>query len=282
MHVPVLVDEVVDYLNLKLGGTYIDATLNGGGHARAILKKIGPNGKVLGIEWDESIADSIKKEKTPNLIVVKDSYTNMSNIAKKNGLMKIDGVLFDFGMSSWHLDASGRGFSFAKDEVLDMRYSKGTGMTAAEIVNTYSEDRLSKLFLEYGEERRARLFARALVRARKIARIITTGDLLKACGSVPRFGKKHFATQIFQALRIEVNNELENVTAGLRAAMGLVVPNGRVVAISFHSLEDRIVKQMFNTGGRVLTKKPITAYQQEVALNPRSRSARLRVWESHD
>src|SRR3989344_1960223 len=103
MHVPVLVDEVVDYLNLKLGGTYIDATLNGGGHARAILKKIGPNGKVLGIEWDESIADSIKKEKTPNLIVVKDSYTNMSNIAKKNGLMKIDGVLFDFGMSSWHL-----------------------------------------------------------------------------------------------------------------------------------------------------------------------------------
>ena len=272
IHTPVLTEAAVKYLNPKRGGTYIDATLDGGGHSRAILKHVGPKGKVLGIEWDGEIAGIIKKEKIPNLIVVEGSYTNMMQIAKQYKIKKPDGILFDFGLSSWHFDASLRGFSFGRDEVLDMRYSKNTRVTAAEIINTYSEQKLADLFWRFGEERGARRIAKAIVSARKISRIITTGDLMRVMSVKP--------IKVFQALRIAVNDELNNVTEGIRAAMGLVALRGRVVAISFHSLEDRIVKNMFNERGHVLTKKPVVAAQQEISLNSRAHSARLRAWEN--
>ncbi len=272
IHIPVLTKEVLTYLSPRKGGTYIDATLDGGGHTRAILKQIGPQGKVLGIEWDGEIAHIIKKEKIPNLIVVEDSYTNMSQIAVQHKIRKVDGVLFDFGMSSWHVEASGKGFSFMRDEVLDMRYSPRTKITAAEIINTYSEQKLADLFWRFGEERGARRIAKAIVNARKVSRIITTSDLVRVISVRP--------TKVFQALRIAVNDELNNVTEGLRVAMGLVREEGRVVAISFHSLEDRIVKQLFAVSGRVLTKKVVTSSRSEILDNPRARSARLRAWEN--
>ncbi|MBI4121656.1 MAG: 16S rRNA (cytosine(1402)-N(4))-methyltransferase RsmH [Candidatus Ryanbacteria bacterium] len=280
MHIPVLTKEIIEYLNPRRGKNYIDATLDGGGHSREILKRTVPTGKVIGIEWDEAIVREIKKEKIPRLIIINDSYVNMARITQKINIKNIHGVLFDFGLSSWHFERSGRGFSFQKDEVLDMRYSHTAGDTAAEIVNMYSGDRLARIFKDFGEEPRARQFAERIVNARKRARILTTFDLLRALGLVKNHAKIHPATKIFQALRIAANNELENVERGLRAAMGIVMPGGRVAATSFHSLEDRIVKNMFRAHGKVVTKKPVVASHAEIVANPRARSARLRIWEN--
>jgi len=273
----------MEYLNIKKGGTYIDSTLNGGGHAMAILKRAGGMAHVIGIERDHAIASRIRAENVHGLVVEEGNYTDMERIVQKHGIHEVDGVLFDFGMSSWHVDSSGRGFSFAADEPLDMRYEPSEeGESAAAVVNSYTAADLAKIFKEYGEERYANRIAQKIVTERREKRITTSYRLSAIVASaVPRRGKINPATRVFQALRIYVNQELDNMRAGIQAACALVVPKGRVVAISFHSLEDRIVKNLFrSTPGKVLTKKPVTPQQSEIAKNPRSRSALLRAWEN--
>ena len=280
IHEPVLVEKVMEFLNIQEGGTYIDATLNGGGHAREILKRVGPTGRVLGIERDGAIADLIKQKKIHNLIVEENNYIEMKNSAVKHGIKKIDGILFDFGLSSWHFESSGRGFSFSRDEVLDMRFSQKEPVTAAEIINSAPERTLAEIFSSFWEIRSARSLAHAIVIARKQKRIVTTGELSALAAKFIRGGKTNPATKVFQALRIAVNQELDAMRLGLEAAMALVAPGGRVVAISFHSLEDRIVKNMFRTRGHILTKRPLVVSHEEMQKNPRSRSAKLRAWEN--
>jgi len=283
IHTPVLLEETMEYLNIKKGGTYIDSTLNGGGHAKAILKRAGNTARVIGIERDHAIASRIRAENVRGLTVEEGNYTDMERIAQKHGIHEIDGILFDFGMSSWHVDSSGRGFSFAADEPLDMRYEPSEGgESAAAVINSYTAHDLAKIFKEYGEERYANRIAQKIVTERREKRITTSGRLSAIVASaVPRRGKINPATRIFQALRIYVNQELDNMRVGIQVACALVAPKGRVVAISFHSLEDRIVKNMFrSTPGKVLTKKPVTPQQSEIVKNSRSRSACLRAWEN--
>ncbi len=281
IHKPVLIAEVMEYLQPRHGGTYIDATLGGGGHARAILEKIGFEGRVLGIEQDPELAEKIKKEHIKNLIIENTSYITMEQLATSHTLDRVDGVLFDFGMNSWHVDASGRGFTFSKDEVLDMRFDPSQSTSAAHIINQSTAHELEDIFRTYGEERRARQIAEAIVSDRKNGRILTTERLVSIISRIVPKSAKHPATRVFQALRIVVNRELDNIAEGLAAAFRLVVPGGRVVAIAFHSLEDRIVKQSMRAAhdGNMLTKKAVRAARVEYLENPRSRSAVLRAWE---
>ncbi|MEK7643317.1 MAG: 16S rRNA (cytosine(1402)-N(4))-methyltransferase RsmH [Patescibacteria group bacterium] len=279
IHEPVLLEEIVQYLSPKRGVHIIDATLNGGGHARALVQR---GVTVLGIERDPEIVKIIKKEKITKLTVQEGNYIYMKEYVQKQKFQPVYGVLFDFGMSSYHVDQAGRGFSFTKDEPLDMRYDQDDGISAAEMINSYREAELANIFFAYGEERRGRAVARAIVNERRRSRIVTSGHLARLVESViPRRGKVHPATKVFQALRIAVNKELECVEDGLRAAMDVIEVGGRVAAISFHSLEDRIVKHTFRSAsnGMPITTKPVIASREEVLKNPRSRSAKLRVWE---
>ena len=222
------------------------------------------------------------------MILVNDSYANLEEIVRKNNFKPIHGILFDLGMCSWHLESSGRGFSYLGDEPLDMRFSLKNNLTAAEIINFWSVEKIEKILKEFGEERYARRIALALKEARKKERIIGTQqlkDILKK--SLPKnYDKKriHFATRTFQALRIAVNNELEIIEKGIQQAIKILEPNGKIVVISFHSLEDRIVKNLFKEESKagklnILTKKPITPSLEEIKNNPRSRSAKLRAAE---
>lgn len=296
-HKPVLLSEVVEYLKPQAGKEFIDATINGGGHAKALLDKILPDGKILGIDWDSQLIEKLSLEKKnskydQNLILVNDSYVNLAEIAKREKFLKADGVLFDLGMSSWQLEEAGRGFSFQRDEVLDMRFSGGeydsvntNSKTAAEIVNQANPVELERILKDYGEERFAGKIARAIARARKKERILTTFQLVEIIKqAVPfwyRRGRIHFATKTFQALRIAANNELENIREGLKQAIIVLKNGGRIAVITFHSLEDRIVKTFFRESEelRAITKKPIQPSLAEVTLNPRARSAKLRIAE---
>ncbi len=261
-HVPVLLQEVIKAFQPASGKKFIDATANGGGHTRQLAEA---GSDVLAIELDVQLAENLKHQ-MPNVKVVNDSYVNIVAIAKAHGFMNCDGVLFDLGFSSWQMEESGKGFSFQRDEPLDMRYSN-QGETAAEILNTRSEDEIARILKEYGEERFDGRIARAIVEARPLA---TTYDLVHAIERVVRrTGKIHPATRTFQALRIAVNYELENVEKGIKEALKIT---NRVVVISFHSLEDRIVKKL---GG----SKPVRATWEEIKNNRRARSAKLRVVE---
>jgi len=280
IHIPVLVEEVINYLDPKRGGTYIDATLGGGGHARAVLDATGGAGTVLGIERDPKLVKIMRGNAPHNLIIVEGNYKDMEYIAQQHRKTVIDGVLFDFGMSSWHLHESRRGFSFLKDEPLDMRYNDTQGKSAAELINSLGYRDLERIMQDSGEGRYARRIARAIVSARKKHRIVTSREFTDIIGAhAPRRSHIHPATKIFQALRIAVNDELANVRDGIAAAMRIVRRGGRVVAISFHSQEDAVVKRAFREYGKALTKKVITPSRQEVLANPRARSARLRAWE---
>ena len=260
MHVPVLLEEVIQCLDPKPGRKYIDATANGGGHTKA-LRDMGA--EVLSIEWDPELAKQIG--------AVSDSYINIVNVAKEHGFDQCDGVLFDLGFSSWHIEESGRGFSFLRDEPLDMRYSH-SGRTAADILNNYSEEEIARIFKEYGEERFDGRIANAMVKARPIYTTFQLVELIK--GVVPtRRVKINPATRVFQALRIEVNHELENIQKGLEGAMKVVRVGGKIAVITFHSLEDRIVKKFFHKS------KLIRPQWAEIKNNRRARSAKLRVAE---
>ncbi len=283
MHVAVLQKEVIKYLDPGPNENFVDATIGEGGHTSVILEKNKPKGKVLGIEWDSEIIKRIELQE--RVVLVNDSYVNLKKIVERCNFRPVYGILFDLGMSSWHLEESGRGFTFLRDEPLDMRYNSLTGLTAAEIVNTWPELKIEKILKEYGEEKFAKRIAREIVKESKVKPIKTTFGLVEVIKkAVPAryFHQKiHFATRTFQALRITVNDELNNLKKGLSQAVEVLATGGRIVVISFHSLEDRIVKNFFRELSpeklEILTKKPITPSEEEIKINPRSRSAKLRA-----
>ena len=293
MHISVLLKEVIQYLNLKPGYKVIDATVGGGGHAMAIAEKVMPNGKVLGIEWDSELKKQfelkIKSSKFKDrFILVNANYRNLKKIAEENNFIGADGILIDLGLSSWHLEESNRGFSFQKDETLDMRFdpSTGSGPAAAEIVNLWPPQEIEKILKEYGEERFSRQISKAIIEVRKKKPIVSTFQLVEAIkNAVPIWHQKrkiHFATKTFQALRIAVNDELENLKQVLGQIPDVLKKEGKGVIISFHSLEDRIVKNAFkglekSGKAQIITKKPIRPSREEIIQNPRSRSAKMRV-----
>ena len=285
LHIPVLLDEVIQFLEPKAGGNLIDATLGAAGHARALLERTAPDGRVLGIDQDESALIAAKESLASfgsRALFAHGNFREIASIAAQNGFMDCDGVLADIGISSMMVDDPSRGFSFMREGPLDMRMDRTKSTTAADLVNTASEREIADIIYTCGEERRSRPIARSIVRSRPLQ---STMDLVRAVENVtggPRYGHIHPATRTFQALRIYVNDELESLAAFLDSSMTVVRQGGRVVVISFHSLEDRIVKQKFRASGiagRVLTKKVITGSEEEVRRNPRARSAKLRAWE---
>ncbi len=300
-HIPVLLEEVIEALAVQPGGRYIDCTLGGGSHAAAILAKSSPGGQLLGIDADP---DNIKiaREKLSvyggAAVIVNDNFANLENIAEQFNFRPVHGILFDLGLSSMQLTEGGRGFSFQQDKPLDMRFSPAQKTTAADLVNTLSENELNRILREYGEETNSRKIAAAIIKNRPLRTTLQLADVVsEAVGG--RHGKIHPATQTFQALRIAVNNELENLKSALRQAIALLGHEGRLVVISYHSLEDRIVKQLIAEESRdcicppelpvcvckhkaqvkAVNKKVITPSPAEVRTNPRSRSAKLRVAE---
>jgi len=299
IHKPVLLKEVLKYLDPKSGDNFIDGTFGAGGHALPILEGIGPKGKLIGIEWDPlAIREAKKKNQgNPNLILFGDNYKNLKKIYKKAydiySVRKINGILLDLGLSSDQLSEGDRGFSFQDSGVLDLRYNqKDTDLTAVEILNTYSEQELFKIFSEYGEEPLARQIVKKLIENRRAGQKVETAAMLVQLVSdlyKKRFkarSKRNPATRVFQALRIAVNNEFGNVRKVLPQAIDILTSGGRLAVISFHSGEDRIVKNVFrdqakkdNPKIKILTKKPLTANEEEVKANPRSRSAKMRVVE---
>ena len=281
IHTPVLVKELRVLLNLKPGDNAVDATLDGGGHARMMLELIKPGGKVLGIDQDKNMVEKMNKIK--NLIAVWGNFRDIDEIAKKHGFKKIKAILLDLGMSRWHLEASGRGFSFQRpEEPLFMNLNKESANTAAEILNGYPENRLAEIFRDFGEEPKARLFAKKILEFRQVKRIISVKDLLNALGAKAPGGMEKTLARMFQALRIAVNRELEALAETLPEAFAALDVGGRLAVISYHSLEDRIVKKFFSAKtdeAVILTQKPQTASPEEIIKNPSSRSAKLRVLE---
>jgi len=285
-HIPVLLDEVISFLAPRPDQNFIDATVGDGGHAKAILEKTSPNGKLFAIDRDiDSIirAKSNLKEFGDRVLFINDSFGNISKIVGELKINFIHGIIFDFGMSTNQLENSGRGFSFQKDEILDMRFDSKNPLTAEDVVNDYSEARLVDIFKKYGEEPKAKIIARSIVAYRKNQRIKTTKDLVKAIGRVvKRHGKLNPATLVFQAIRIEVNQELTEIEKALKIVLEILKKGGCAAFISFHSLEDRLIKNWSRDLDKlgeikILNKKPIIASAEELKLNPRSRSAKLRI-----
>ncbi len=282
MHIPVLLEEVLEHLNPQANENFIDCTIGEAGHSLAILERNKPKGKVLGIDWE---AENIKKLEEDRLIPVCGNFANLKNIVRQHNFQPISGILLDLGFSSWHTDESGKGFSFQQDEPLIMRYAED-GLTAAEIVNQWPEKEIGDILKEYGEETFARKIAKEIIRQRKIKSIIATTELVetikKAVPGWYQHKRIHFATRTFQALRIATNQELENLKEVLPQALEILKPEGKLIIISFHSLEDRIVKNFLREKAKdnilkIITKKPITASIEEIKFNPRSRSAKMRV-----
>ena len=290
-HVPVLFKEAIEFLRVRPGGTYVDCTVGLGGHTEGILRRLGREGRLIGFDRDpEALAlakarlDRVAGElgsQVPEVTLIGEAFSSISRHLQPGS---VDGLLADFGVSSLQFDEARRGFSFQADGPLDMRMDTRTGLTAEQVVNEASERELADLIYEYGEERRSRTVARAIVRGRPVT---TTGQLARLVASaVPPMKGQHIhpATRTFQALRIYVNRELDEIRALLEAAPQLLKPSARLVVISFHSLEDRIAKDSLREGARqgiwkILTKKPVTANEKEIDENPRSRSAKLRAAE---
>jgi 16S rRNA (cytosine1402-N4)-methyltransferase len=288
-HVPVLFEVALDLLRIRPDGTYVDCTLGLAGHAEGIVRRLGAAGRLIGFDRDpEALALAKERldrvcaelgQEAPQVMLIGEAF---SSIAQHVEPQSLDGLLADFGVSSLHFDEARRGFSFQADGPLDMRMDTRRGPTAEQVVNEMDERELANLIYEYGEERRSRTVARAIVRGRPVT---TTGQLARIVASaVPPMKYIHPATRTFQALRIYVNRELEEIRALLEAAPKLLKPSARLVVISFHSLEDRIAKDSIRAGAQqeiwnVLTKKPVTAGEEEIDRNPRSRSAKLRAAE---
>ncbi len=288
-HVPVLREEVLALLQPRPGGHYLDATVGLGGHAEAVLQASAPDGILLGIDRDGEALALARQRLEPFGSRVRLLQGRFENLHELLGAEEgFDGVVFDLGASSLQLDAAERGFSFGREGPLDMRMDRGTGMTAADLVERLSEVELADVIFRWGEERWSRRIARAIVEARRQAPIRTTAVLAEVVAkAIPRRAwprRIHPATRTFQAVRIAVNDELSGLAPALDSAVGLLCPRGRLVAISFHSLEDRIVKQTWRRleaagRARILTKRPITPGDAEVGSNPRARSAKLRAVE---
>ncbi|HOP72473.1 MAG TPA: 16S rRNA (cytosine(1402)-N(4))-methyltransferase RsmH [Thermoclostridium caenicola] len=307
-HKPVMLDECIDYLNIRANGVYVDATLGGAGHSSAILKRLGPEGLLIGIDQDQdairAAGQKLENVQTQGRYVL--YHTNFEKIREVIGMQKlkaVDGVLMDLGVSSYQLDEGERGFSYQQDAPLDMRMNKSEEMDAAWVVNNLSREELTRIIREYGEEKWASRIAEFIVKSRETQKITTTGqlvDIIKA--AIPAAARRegpHPAKRTFQAIRIAVNRELEVLEKTLGEIIDFLNPGGRLAVITFHSLEDRIVKQIFKDKAqgcicpgdfpkcvcgrtpqiRILTRKPVTPSEDELERNPRARSAKLRVAE---
>lgn len=293
-HKPVLLKEVIEALKVEKNKNYIDATIGEGGHTREILKRNRPKGKVLGIEINPVLYKKLKEKKIKRLILVHDSFSNLEKIVKKVRFENVAGILFDLGISSWHLEKSGLGFSFQKNEPLIMRYDFEKGkefgeeLTAAKVLNEFPEKKIEEILRTFGQEKFSKNIAKSIVNERKKRKILETFQLVEIIRkSVPLWYQKrkiHFATKTFLALRIFVNQELERLKEGLKQAINVIERGGKIAVISFHSLEDRIVKNFFKEKERegilkILTKKPMLPSKEEILKNKRARSAKLRVAE---
>ncbi len=286
IHTPVLLEETIRFLDPVAGGIYIDGTLGLGGHAEKILQTCEPSGRVIGFEWDASALELARKRLAPfgeRFYALNRNYSEIMAGLTETGIDKVDGLFLDLGVSSLQFDSGERGFSYQADGPLDMRMDKRGDVTAEEIINNCSKEELADIFYYYGEERQARRIAAHIVTERNRTRITTTSQLARiVAGAVPRKfqpRKIHVATKVFQALRIAVNKELDNLAEILDSLATILKPGGRVCIISFHSLEDRLVKRKFkdNPELHVLTKKPVIPGAEEIRMNPRARSAKLRA-----
>ena len=290
-HVPVLFQDAMDFLNVRPDGTYVDCTLGLAGHAEGIARRLGAAGRLIGFDRDPEALELARARldrvcaemgtAAPQVKLIGEAF---SGIAEHVEPKSVDGILADFGVSSLQFDEARRGFSFQADGPVDMRMDTRTGPTAGQVVNEMSERELANLIYEYGEERRSRTVARAIVRGRQITSTAQLARVVASAAPPMKFGQIHPATRTFQALRIYVNQELDEIKKLCEAAPNLIRPSGRLVVISFHSLEDRIAKDSFRAGAgqgiwKILTKKPVTAGEEEVERNPRSRSAKLRAAE---
>ncbi len=286
MHIPVLLKEMIEMLNIRANGTYIDATVGLGGHSEKLLSILGAQGRLVGIDRDDSALEHASERLGNHRVILrKGAFSQMKEILLGLNIEEVDGVLFDLGVSSLQLKELGRGFSFLSNAKLDMRMDTAQQLTAWDVVNTYSEMDIGRILKEYGEDPFARKIARAIVAKRKKSPISTCAELAEiVIGVCGRRGKTHPATRTFQALRIEVNRELDELKEGLRSALNILNMGGRLCVISYHSLEDRIVKNFMRDSAkeghlRLLTKKPVTPLRDEIRRNPSSRSAKLRTGE---
>ncbi|MFY9139533.1 MAG: 16S rRNA (cytosine(1402)-N(4))-methyltransferase RsmH [Thermacetogeniaceae bacterium] len=293
VHAPVMLKEAVDLLNPQEGGIYVDCTLGGGGHAKEILSRVGETGHLIAFDKDRHAIERSQKVLAPYLdrvTFMHRDYRFLADVLKELQIDGVDGILFDLGVSSYQVLEPERGFSYNYDAPLDMRMDDSSATTAADLVNTLSEQELGDIIYRFGEERWARRIASFIVEQRKKAPIKTTGQLTEiiktAIPAAARRKGPHPARRTFMALRIAVNDELSGIEKGLRAGISFLKAGGRIVVISFHSLEDRIVKRIFREYAassqnslRILTKKPLVPSEQEVLVNPRSRSAKLRAAE---
>ena len=301
-HIPVLLNECIEGLNIKKEGIYVDGTLGGAGHSLQIAKKLGNTGNLIGIDRDK---DAIKKAQDTlkeynNIIYVNDNHDNIKDILARLNIEKVDGILLDLGVSSFQIDEETRGFSYIKTSPLDMRMDKTQELTAEIVINTYSEEKLAEIIYEYGEEKFSRQIARKICEYRKNKRIETTTELVEIIEKcVPKQKQGHPAKRTFQAIRIEVNDEIKPLYNTVINAINGLKPGGRLCIITFHSLEDRAVKQAYSdslgkctcppdfpycvcgkeTKGKVITKKPILPTEEEMENNTRSKSAKLRIFE---
>lgn len=304
-HVPVLLDKCIECLNVKKGGIYVDGTLGGGGHSSHVLKLLDNTGRLIGIDRDSDALEHTKKRlsKYTNVTYVKDKHENIKNILNELNIDAVDGILLDLGVSSYQLDEASRGFSYMQDAPLDMRMNRNDDFSAYDVINEYSEQKLAEIFFLYGEEKYSKQIARKIVATREDKNIETTMELVEVIKSaIPakaRNEKQHPAKRVFQAIRIEVNGELVDLEKTVCDAIMSLKPSGRLAIITFHSLEDRIVKKAYEkmegrctcppdfpqcicgykSYGKIITKKPLIGDEKELLENPRARSAKLRVFE---
>ena len=304
IHKPVMLEEAVNGLNIKENGIYVDGTLGGAGHSKEIVKKLSQKGLLIGIDRDqEALAAAKEKLKDyTNVRYIHGNHDDIENLLNEIGINKVDGILLDLGVSSYQLDERSRGFSYMGESKLDMRMDKSQDLTARDVVNNYSEQQLVNILTEYGEEKFARNIARNIVKQREQNPIETTSELVEIIRkSIPISKQKdgHPAKRTFQAIRIEVNDEIKPLANTIKQSVNMLKPGGRLCVITFHSLEDRLVKKSFQEAegictcpsdlpycvcgcqklGRVITKKPILATDQELENNSRSKSAKLRIFE---
>lgn len=294
-HIPALLNECIDGLNIAPNGTYIDVTFGGGGHSRGIIERLGTNGKLFSFDQDSDAEKNIIDDK--RFTFVKSNFRFLKNFMKYHNIEQVDGIIADLGVSFHHFDEAERGFSFRFDGKLDMRMNRRGGNSAAEVINKYPESKIADILYYYGEMRNARKIAAEIVKKRESKVIETTSDLLSIIKGMinPKQEKKELA-QIFQALRIEVNDEMTSLKSMLQQSVEMLKPGGRIVVLTYHSLEDRIVKDFFRYGnfdgkaeqdffGRLIAplkqinNKVITPSEEEIERNPRSRSAKLRIAE---
>lgn len=306
-HEPVLLNECIEGLNIKKDGIYVDGTLGGAGHSKEILNHLSNTGLLIGIDQDLEALDAAKKNLSSfnNVVYIHDNHDNIDKILQKLEIQKVDGILLDLGVSSYQLDEKSRGFSYMEDAKLDMRMDRTKKLTAEEVVNSYTEEELAKIFFEYGEEKYSKNIAKNICMARKNKKITTTKELVKIIEeSIPQSKQNngHPAKRTFQAIRIEVNDELRPLHGTILKSINCLKPEGRLAVITFHSLEDRIVKNAYIEAvgkctcppdipycvcgnislGKIVNKKPIVANEEEQKSNSRSRSAKLRIFERNN